>query len=876
MININNNIKTAYFSSTKQIDRIILDSTPYYITNVEYSDNCYDEGNVFGTAEARQLEFEIENSINLEGKEYEYQTGIEVNGSFEWISLGNFITYDVEEDDTKGITKVYSMDYMIKSNVIYNHIDISSGITIKNFLVNALNQCGLVLGNQDFVNSNFVINSDQFEDNALIRQIIIAVAQISGTFAKIRSDNKLYFINPNKELYGDLASENSVLISTEDNNLILLEKRVSIDSNDDSVNLSLRDYEDTTLKRNTHEINTLVLGMSNIEGENVTVYDAQMVADDGENKIVINDNPFAYTQELRTQLINPIFNSIKGFSYTAYELEYQGLPFLECGDSVRIETRSGIIIDSYVFRYSFKSPNGLESTLQAPSLTDAEVKYENVENLDTRLKRTEIVVDKQAQTITAISSEVSEQEDKISQLIIDVDSIRTLVENTIDLTKTVEDTDTLTLDNCMSGYLYELHIYGNNSVFGYLYPRNDIFPNNELFPYGDSLINVWTDNICDTSNWVSGLLDSNGAVQENSLNITSGYISIQELQAYLSLEDSDYAISKLCAYDVSKANLSGITQVIVKQNYEIECTFPSGTKFVRFSVKKKDNINIALNELSKIKPMLVYGSSKIDYCGYNNAVLSLGVDRQLNSLIVDDETIYDEFILSDNRAKVIRRLGVINGQLYVLPEEVTEDLGDLIIPLAEGINYFNILNYNANCKATFVTINDYTKTFATTVEVSSAITQLAESITIEVNKKVGQQEFTSAIQLLADQISAKVSSDDIIAELNLAIEDGQGVINIIGNLIKIATDYFKVNLDGTMEATGGKIANFTINNNALESQNCGMSSNQYIAFWTKVGNVDTFQVTWNGDISCATILVDGNPLIKTIARKSRSKNYLCR
>ena len=50
MIDVSKEVKQAYENSTTQIDKIILDKQEYRITNVEYYDDCYDEGNVFGTA----------------------------------------------------------------------------------------------------------------------------------------------------------------------------------------------------------------------------------------------------------------------------------------------------------------------------------------------------------------------------------------------------------------------------------------------------------------------------------------------------------------------------------------------------------------------------------------------------------------------------------------------------------------------------------------------------------------------------------------------------------------------------------------------------------------------------------------------------------
>ena len=117
MINIQN--KEAYDISTLQKDKIKINNTEYTITNVEYYDDTYDEGNIFGTAISRCLEFEIENIIDLEGKEFEYFTGLKTENGINWISLGNFITQSIEPNDKTESNKVFAIDYMLKSNIPY-------------------------------------------------------------------------------------------------------------------------------------------------------------------------------------------------------------------------------------------------------------------------------------------------------------------------------------------------------------------------------------------------------------------------------------------------------------------------------------------------------------------------------------------------------------------------------------------------------------------------------------------------------------------------------------------------------------------------------------------------------------------------------------
>ena len=379
MINVNNEIIQAYNKSTTQIDKIILDGQEYRISNVQYADDCYNEGNIFGTAIAKNLEFEIENSINLEGKEFEYLTGVKIGNIFNWINLGKFITYEVEANDTTNIAKISAMDYMLKSNIPYiSNLDYESGtITLLDVLQEACINANLELATTEIPNSDFIVDSNQFEEGTLIRQVLQAVAGVSGTVAKIKKDNKLYLINPNK------VTEVSKIFT-------------------------LNNYKDAEIKRNTHPINVVSLGLTNIDGENITLRDEESIQKNGENVLAINDNPFAYTQEKREQLITALFDTIKGFEYKSYNFNCQGLPYLETMDKIQFKDKSGNNYDSYVFRFNYKSPNGLESNIEAPSIINAVVKYQNVPSALDIARHTEFIVNKMVGEIT-LSVEKSEE-----------------------------------------------------------------------------------------------------------------------------------------------------------------------------------------------------------------------------------------------------------------------------------------------------------------------------------------------------------------------------------------------------------------------------------------------------------------------------------
>lgn len=442
MINVTDTIEQAYEQSTTQYDKIILDNEEYAINSVDYGDDCYDEGNIFGTAIARSLDFEIDSSIDLEKKEFKYLTGVKTSVGIEWIDLGTFITQEVEPNETTGITKVNAMDYMLKSNIIYkSNLNYSNGnITILQVLQEACQQAGLTLATTDFANSSFIVDSNQFDENTLIRQVIQAVAQISGTFAKIKNDDKLYLITPKKAGL-TVAQVHKMLVK--DLNALPVNKLVGVDPN---ARIKMSDYSELVCKRNTHPINLVSLGMSDVEGENVVMRDEESIAEDGENSLVINDNPFAYTEAKRQQLITALFNKVKGFEYSSFEITGQGKPFLETGDEILVVDKDCTFLSSFLFRFNCKSPNGLESEMSAPSLTKATVEYQNIASAEQVAKRTELRVDKQEQTITGIIEQQTETENKLTKVEQDIDGITETISSVETIANDAKDIATTTTE----------------------------------------------------------------------------------------------------------------------------------------------------------------------------------------------------------------------------------------------------------------------------------------------------------------------------------------------------------------------------------------------------------------------------------------------
>ena len=167
--------------------------------------------------------------------------------------------------------------------------------------------------------------------------------------------------------------------------------------------------------------------------------------------------------------------------------------------------------------------------------------------------------------------------------------------------------------------------------------------------------------------------------------------------------------------------------------------------------------------------------------------------------------VYDSLVITKDEDYVIRRLSLSEyGILTVLEEPVKQPLENINIELFEGENYVYLIDMIGNkFYAEYILNNDFNRTFATKIEMFATIETLANSINLELNKKVDGKDYTSAqiLLMINDDISeAKIKADKI---------------NINGLITANGT--FKINLDGSIETIGGTIGGWTVNEEGLSN-----------------------------------------------------------
>ena len=234
------------------------------------------------------------------------------------------------------------------------------------------------------------------------------------------------------------------------------------------------------------EINSVVLSRST--SDNIYRKDDESIEQNGLYEIKISDNQIMNNND-RDQYIDGIFNKLKGLSYPICDFTSTRIIYFDLLDRFMVkvgENKYPVVM----FNNEQDITQGLQEQIYADKPETSETDYTKADKTDQKINQTNLIVDKQNQTIQAIITQIGDRSEKETSITADIDGLASEVSSIQNVTEEVEENNNVVLESCVEGSLLELHIYGNNTVFDYLYPANDLYPSNTLYPYGDSRIVV--------------------------------------------------------------------------------------------------------------------------------------------------------------------------------------------------------------------------------------------------------------------------------------------------------------------------------------------------------------------------------------------------
>lgn len=439
------------------------------ITNndIGLTDCCYHDGQLIGTAMLRELEIEIKNTLNydLADRYFDLEIGILVdneNLTYEYVPFGEFLVVSYEDLKSSNKCRLIANDLMVKLNAPYienMNFNPTLPITLKKFYTDFMSSYGIECEEQTLPNENFMILALPNFEGYTGRQVLMKISELFGSFAKINRNNKC-------QMY--LKTETDEKIdATQMNKKLEIDKRYG-------------------------PVNVVTVGLSSVEGENVTLRDEDSITEYGETTIRIDDNPFVYSEELRELVINELYDRLVGFSYIPVSFKYKALLYTDCGDRVQVQNvQTGEYVDTIILNQYTKIPRTRQSSIETKALTNTSQKLKYISKSKQDRTRAEIMVKKHELEIQSIVGQIGDRKNKETTVTQDIDSINSKVSNIADVTNTVQGITKIEIEDAVEGDLLELHIIGNNTVFLPLYPSDELYPSDSLVPNdGQSILRV--------------------------------------------------------------------------------------------------------------------------------------------------------------------------------------------------------------------------------------------------------------------------------------------------------------------------------------------------------------------------------------------------
>ena len=324
-----------------------------------------------------------------------------------WYTLGSFIVTEPTDDEVNDNTKFNAMDYTVLLNMDFNpnYVSITypqsfTTLIAKGQYPTALwlakytcEQANLTFKSTSFTNSDFLITTNQFTGGESCRDVLKAISQLAYGWCRTGWDDGVYIDEP---------QTNSV---------------VMLDSDSDNFNtITYDDYFSLKTQKNTFgPVNRVVIGMKDVEGENVYVEDIDSITTNGLCELDIWDNPITYTQELR-ESVKEQARKLLGLYYTPIETETKGDPWLKANEPLIVKDMENRSKQTFPLNKTIKYSGHIRTPLSSPAdtLTYQSTVYND--SLYKNIRDVRIQVNKQDGVINIINSNVQTTSDGLSAL----------------------------------------------------------------------------------------------------------------------------------------------------------------------------------------------------------------------------------------------------------------------------------------------------------------------------------------------------------------------------------------------------------------------------------------------------------------------------
>ena len=257
------------------------------------------------------------------------EIGLLVDGTNEWVKMGEYFINDIEIDRNRNTTTLELMDGMFKLNHEYV-TDLTFPAEIRQVVKEICLKAGVELANEnmDITSMNYAIETKPKEKKMTFRDVLSLATQMLGMSCFFNREGKLEI----KEL------TDSGIVITADNYFLHGLTRSEVEYQIAGITCK-KDKEGLTVGTRT--------------GRSLEI-----------------ENPF-----MTQSILDNLYHKIKDIRYYPFNLNFQGHLLLDVGQWVTIKTNKGETFKSPVLSQSFNFKGGLRSRISADSKAGNDAQY---------------------------------------------------------------------------------------------------------------------------------------------------------------------------------------------------------------------------------------------------------------------------------------------------------------------------------------------------------------------------------------------------------------------------------------------------------------------------------------------------------------------
>ena len=344
----------------------------------------------------KQLEVECTTMIPV-GTEIQVMYGLFVNNTYEYLNYGKYIVKEVKKQEDKRSYTMTCYDKILNSMKNYEAPTVSYPTTVRNYITAVCAKIGLTFANaqETFPNYSRQIPEELYLDSEgndigyTFRDVLDELAQVTASTICINNSGQL---------------ELRYLTETND----------TIDENY---------FKDINVEfgQKYGPINSIVLSRSG-QSDNVYLQDEESVETNGLCEIKITDNQIMNFND-RSDYLPDILEALDGIEYYLNDYTSTGILYYELCDKYTA-TINGTNYACVMLNDEINITQGLEEVIYTENPEDSETDYTKADKTDRRINQAYIIVDKQNQTIEAVTGRVTTTEEIVEEVQGDVNTLK--------------------------------------------------------------------------------------------------------------------------------------------------------------------------------------------------------------------------------------------------------------------------------------------------------------------------------------------------------------------------------------------------------------------------------------------------------------------